>query len=82
MARYILFGGDEYYPTGGCHDVTALSDDLDELVETGLEKHGDEDSWWHILDLESMKVVRGGGHAYGQPYSYDSESFVIPRVRD
>lgn len=54
MDRYLLFGGDKYYPGGGWQDFkgsfTTKSAALREAANWGWE-------WWHIVDLDSGTVV-------------------------
>ena len=69
MQRFWLFAGQDYYPSGGMHDLDSRHDTLAEA-----ESRGDiltaEDScvWWHVMDLTTGAIVAGTYHqAYGAP---------------
>lgn len=60
MKRYIMFGYDQYYPSGGWTDFIKSSDDIEELkkdIVNGLKKHKCE--YYEIVDLNKMQVVYG-----------------------
>ena len=75
--KYLLFGGEQYYASGGANDFVAGSDNLLELVSKGQSLMGarpsdgwfSEFEWWHILDTESRKIVES---SECKPYGADS----------
>ena len=64
---YFLFGGDNYYPSGGWKDLIGIYATLEEAVKEGsscesifgsdmlIEKY----DWWHVVDGNSLTVVCG-----------------------
>lgn len=58
MERYILFGGDQYYPSGGVGDMQGAYSTVDEAVEDSGGEDGYD--WWHVFDVETRKVVADG----------------------
>ena len=61
--KYLLFGGQDYYPLGGGHDFIRAGDDLDELkieAEVFLDEYENDwetPDWCHIFDTKSNSVV-------------------------
>lgn len=59
--RFIIFGSYHYYPNGGMKDARATADTLAELlywqVEQGVQFDYD---FWHILDCQTMEIVKEG----------------------
>jgi hypothetical protein len=51
MKRYLLFTGNQYYPSGGWSDFKGSFDTVEEAL---IETRGD---WWHIVDSEIGTVV-------------------------
>ncbi len=56
MGKYWLFAGEDHYPLGGFEDFVAASGDIGQLQEMA-DRSSDWD-WWHIVDTETMTVVR------------------------
>ncbi len=54
LSRYLLFGGDFYYPSGGWFDFVKSSDDRLELMVEALESDKD---WAHIVDMEANQRI-------------------------
>lgn len=52
MKRYLLFGYDNYYPSGGQHDVVDSFDSLDELKEFIKDSIYKLD-YYDILDMDN-----------------------------
>lgn len=54
--RYLVFAGYYYYPSGGWDDFV----DFAESIDIGIQKarNVDYNDWWHIVDSETMEVVR------------------------
>ena len=70
LARFLLFGGEEYYARGGMHDFLSSHDTpLDALMEAGrLEKNEDGIEWWHVYDCERGKCCGSSEfQAHGAP---------------
>ncbi len=61
MKRFLLFGGYQYYPSGGMRDLRGDFDTLEEAEkaatrgESMIAESGYD--WWHVLDTETMEVV-------------------------
>lgn len=56
MPRYLLFGGDNYYPQGGWNDFKGgFESERDALREAA----GWGWDWWHILDTSTGEVTTG-----------------------
>lgn len=51
MKQFLLFGGDNYYPSGGWGDFKGSFDTVSEAVES----RGGGD-WWHIVDNSGYVV--------------------------
>ncbi len=58
MKRYLLFGGDVYYPNGGWGDYIGSYSSIVEALEKEANLGHD---WWHIVDKNTMKIVRKNG---------------------
>ena len=54
MKKYMLFGGDQYYPLGGMSDFIDSYDDTEKLLEHVRSEQFD---WWHVLDRRTMEFV-------------------------
>jgi hypothetical protein len=54
--RYILFGGEEYYPSDGANDILGFGDSVDDLAQSESLTGACID-WWHIYDLQAKKIV-------------------------
>lgn len=56
MKRYLLFCGFQYYPGGGWNDFEG---DYDTTKEA-LSDIGEEDDWYHIVDIKTGAIVKYG----------------------
>ncbi len=74
--RYWLFGGDDYYATGGVHDRRGMYGTIAEAVAEGKRQQIAEWSgrlfdayeWWHVVDITTGAIVAGSkDQAYGAP---------------
>ncbi len=64
MKRFLLFSGDTYYPYGGFWDCNHSFDSLEEAVSFAASK---DDDWYHVVDIQTMKVVANSGEScYGE----------------
>lgn len=54
MKRFWVFAGDSYYASGGMADFIGQFDDLESAKNAGVAA---DCSWWHVLDVQIMKVV-------------------------
>ncbi len=54
MKRYLLFGGEIYYPRGGWNDLHGNADSIQELKDLPVAPFID---WMHIVDLHEGKIV-------------------------
>lgn len=57
LKKYILFGGDVYYPRGGMRDFVDTSDNLNDLIGLAVETYDDDYEWAYVFDTELMKRV-------------------------
>jgi len=55
MKRYLLFGGDNYYPSGGWYDFIDSFDTAAEAQAAAEQEHRTE--WWHVIDGTTGKTV-------------------------
>lgn len=73
MNRYLLFGGDTYYPLGGWDDFIESYETVDEAEEEALREESNEErreiilryadscvllDWSHIIDKRNGNKVR------------------------
>ncbi len=63
--RYALFAGDQYYPAGGWQDYKGSYDSLTQALKAAAGDTRNTDlqgkwDWWHIVDLETGKMVEEG----------------------
>jgi len=69
MKRYLLFGGDQYYASGGMADYIGDYDDVEEAEMAARALEGkkrpiwsmssDRDTrveWWHIFDTKVFEI--------------------------
>ena len=56
MKRFLLFAGDEYYPTGGWGDFISDFDTLEEVKKDILSGRFYKD-WYQIVDTQNKEVV-------------------------
>ena len=64
--RYWLFAGEDYYATGGVHDLTGSFDSVAE-AEASVQAI-DSSEWYHVVDITTGQIVAGTRHqAYGAP---------------
>jgi hypothetical protein len=55
LNRFLLFAGDAYYPGGGWEDFVKAFPTLEEVQQAGKEIGRRQ--WWHIVDLEQLKMT-------------------------
>jgi len=80
--RYMLFGGEMYYPEGGSYDLKANSDSLGELLTQVREKGVHDLEWFHIFDTEKQEIVAGTriqGYEAPEELVVDDAFMVIKR---
>lgn len=60
MKRYLIFGGQSFYPFGGFADLVGDADTVDEAIAAAaaLEQATISIEWWHIIDMETRECVR------------------------
>lgn len=72
MKRFILFGGYDYYATGGFNDFLSSHDTADEAVKRAEElmakRLSDRIEWWHVYDAQLGEIV---GHSETQAHGTD-----------
>jgi hypothetical protein len=69
MKRYILFGGDDYYPGGGWSDVLARYESVEEAIGH-FDRRQENKDWMHLIDVDTGAVLRRKGQ-------YDDEDFSM-----
>ena len=57
MNRFLVFGGDCCYPSGGWDDFIASFVHQDEAIRQAKQMPVD---WWHVIDLETGNKIVGG----------------------
>lgn len=55
--KYLVFAGDNYYPSGGWDDYVDSTTSIEDALVLLLKVDRD---WWHIVDKDSFKIVRSG----------------------
>lgn len=55
MKPYLLFAGEDYYPSGGMEDFRGTFNTIAEAVEWG-QQYG----WWQVVIHESMTTIVKG----------------------
>lgn len=65
MKRFLLFGGDQYHPSGGWLDFIDSFDTEQEAVDhvstNNLEESSHRAEWYQIVDVAIGQVVQDGG---------------------
>lgn len=56
--RFMLFGGDNYYPSGGIDDLHGSYHSLEAAMMHATTWFYDDYTWWNIIDLEAGKMWR------------------------
>jgi hypothetical protein len=65
---YFLFGGENYYPRGGMHDLVGAYATLEEALQVAQATHVDEEDWewqydwWQVATLDDgeLSLVKSG----------------------
>lgn len=76
--KYLLFGGDYYYPQGGVCDFICAANSIAECQNIAVDeaKKNVFLKWFHIADKECMKIVKNGVGAVNRvgsfPQKYES----------
>jgi hypothetical protein len=55
MKKYMVFGGNTYYPVGGFHDFIGHVDTLKEVLSL---LHGKNLDWYHVVVTETGRVIK------------------------
>lgn len=53
MTKYLLFGGEKYYPCGGFRDFMGSFDSLEEAKKEIMYS---KNEWFHIVNLDTFKI--------------------------
>jgi hypothetical protein len=62
MKRYLVFGGEMHYATGGANDLIGSFDDKKEASDFAVlryelpHRHDDFIEWFHIYDNEEQRI--------------------------
>lgn len=57
MKKYVLFGGDVFYPLGGWQDFKGDFDDIPQALNAAANGRW---GWWQIVDLETGEMAQEG----------------------
>jgi len=57
MKRYLVFKGDQYYPSGGWAD---FADSFDTLDDAFIALASWRQDWWHIIDTRPEHEAHAG----------------------
>lgn len=61
LKRFIMFASHHYYPSGGMNDAKVTADTLAEILTWHVDQsYAFDYDEWHILDCQTMKVVKEG----------------------
>jgi hypothetical protein len=61
MDRFIVFGGQDYYPCGGWRDIVGYAETIREakaMVDVQLST--DQIEWWQIVDTGTGVIIDNG----------------------
>jgi hypothetical protein len=53
MKRYMVFGGDYYYPRGGMNDLLESCDSVEEVRSCLADWLDREHKWFHVIDRQT-----------------------------
>lgn len=56
MKKYLAFGGDCYYPSGGWDDFRGDFDLVTDAFEAA-KKNNKKYGWWHVIDRDTKEEV-------------------------
>lgn len=56
---YMVFAGIEFHPKGGIKDLYCNTPNLD-TIEKEIEESDEDFTWCHIVDSESLNIVKVG----------------------
>ncbi len=70
LPKFALFGGQEYYASGGMCDLVSTHETLDEAIAEANRRCNDrypcDFEWWQVVDIERFRVVAKSAYgAYG-----------------
>jgi hypothetical protein len=72
--RFCLFGGPDYYPSGGWHDFQLSRSTLEDAKRAAEElSTGDNPKldWWQIFDAQERRVVAQSKYqGFGAPMTF------------
>lgn len=54
MKRYLLFAGDNYYPSGGWSDFIGSFDTVEQALARQCDIRRD---WYHVVDTSTMTMI-------------------------
>jgi hypothetical protein len=72
--RYLLFVGTDYYPEGGWDDFVAAFPDQAAADAEGIRmttEPNNRGTWWHVVDLSTLKIVSLGTWGKAKYYQGD-----------
>jgi hypothetical protein len=74
---YLLFAGDNYYPSGGLDDLRGDFDTLEEAKLAALLTAGPDranrwrDRWWSIVEHATMEEIESGDSHWPKEWLHD-----------
>lgn len=95
--RFWLFGGDQFYPSGGLEDFRQSFYSLEEeaVAAATTQEFATSDypdqfwklDWWSVFDSQTLSVVDSGGQFFGgnpptNVYLNEVQSKVLPESRE
>jgi len=57
MKKWLVFLGDDYYPSGGARDFVDSFDDQDEAIKFAKTQKQTRYDWAHIADRDTMQII-------------------------
>ena len=57
---FLVFAGDNYYPSGGWDDCKGSCGTLVEALRYAANLSSID--WWHIVDTSTLEIVESGRH--------------------
>jgi hypothetical protein len=67
VKRYLLFGGEHYYPSGGWQDFQKDFDTLEAAQAEGAQYDANRKSiidWWHVYDTQENRLFDRDGELF------------------
>lgn len=62
--RFLVFGGDHYYPVGGILDLKGAVMTWDQAKELAVKGHRPCSTWWMVVNLATGECLRSQDPAH------------------